>query len=183
MSEMRVFGFGPPDPTPPDRKDIRAWNANILFDAQLGASALLYKDAGCKEVYLAGLGRLIGRLRPGDVLFAIRPAHVARRVSDLRKVKRAVEARGATLTIFMACGQRNPSVAMCEQELRRAAIEASKAAGRYRAGPGRPSRVDPVIVGGLMDSGLSVEEIMARLICNRATVFRALDKLKRAKAA
>lgn len=120
----------------------------------------------------------------GDTLFVVRPTHIARTIRDLRRLKRRIEARGATLNILWAGGYiTNPSMGMCEEETFRYRIELAKAAGRYVAGPGRAPRIDPAAVGKLKDSGLSVKEIMERLICDRSTVFRALDKLKRAEAA
>lgn len=159
-------------------------------------SAILVREGGCDRVVVEGCRKVvresprspametavngldfaISLLKPGDTFVAISATHVAQRVRDLRRLKDKIESKGATLQILRAGWQENPTWIECEAVIRQVRINRNKAAGRYKAGPGRPPRVDAARVVQLTAAGFSDEAIMAELDCDRSTVFRKRQK-------
>jgi hypothetical protein len=198
----RCFGYAPPGPGQPESNihtaflpyedlEFDEWKAvhnELYFASWRGPNWHALKSAGVTNArfrYMENepgpiLKRLVRTLRAGDTLVVVTATHLARSVHDLRRLRRRIDAKGATLTILWAGNYRNPTMGMCEEEIFRTCIERAKAAGRYVAGPGRPPRVDVQAVRKLKDAGLDNDAIATELDCDRSTVFRALRKLKAA---
>jgi len=125
-------------------------------------------------------------LRKGDVLTVIRIDRLARSISDLQDIVRAVEAKGASLKAIEQPIDTSTAAGKCfldmlgvfaefETNLRRErqleGIADAKARGIYE---GRKRSIDPAKVKQMSADGLGPSAIAKVLKIGRASVYRAL---------
>jgi hypothetical protein len=177
------IGYGPPDQV----ALTTAHDGTSFFHhpSQLGPNGRSLFRAGCRRLVFLEvkpgkmLKRAVASVGIGGTLVIVDAIHATGcSVSRLRNIKRRVEKRGATLTILRVGARPFLDWDQCEAMIRRACTERAKKNGCYKAGRGRPTKVDPMVVKRLKDSGLSDEEVAHRLDCDRSTVFRAIKKAK-----
>lgn len=182
LKANRCLGYGPPD------KCERPSAPVVSHRSQLGPVCRALHDVGCR-LYITEqtpgreLKRAVSVIGPSDSLVIYDAMHASGcSVSSLRKLRHAVEKRGGKLMILRVGRVLFLDWDHCEMAIERECRQRAKAAGRYKAGPGRPRRIDPATVGRLKYAGNSVEEIMAQLGCKRSSVYYALKKLKAMEA-
>jgi DNA invertase Pin-like site-specific DNA recombinase len=126
-------------------------------------------------------------LRPGDVLMVTRIDRLARSVSGLQDIVRAIRAKGASLKTTDFSVDTDTATGKCfvdmlgvfaefETNLRKErqleGIAKAKAAGVYK---GRRPSIDAARVRDLKGQGLGATEIAAAMGIGRASVYRVMD--------
>lgn len=157
------------------------------------------KAHGCERIFAdkatgtntarAGLTDMMEFVRDGDTLVVTRLDRFARSLTHLYALLERLTGRGVAFHCLRQSIDTSTStgkltlailgaVAEFENDLRRErqrdGIEKAKARGAYR---GRKAKVDAVLVGELLASGLRPAEVAASLTVSRQTVYRHMRDL------
>jgi hypothetical protein len=187
----KSIGYSPCDPRreQPELDRVMRSTRGVSHRSQLGVVGQALYDAGCRMfAHEAALGDVleaaISMVGRGDTLVIYDAIHASGcSISRLRKLKRTVERVGGKLMVLRVGDEVFLDWAQCEAVIHRVCIECAKKNGRYKAGAGRPRKLDLEDARKLRESGLAPEQIAERLGISRPTVYRALGKLKAVEAA
>ena len=148
------------------------------------------KRSGATTEGRAELQTVLDFLRKGDVLMVTRVDRLARSIGDLQDIVRALKAKGAALKATEQPIDTSTAAGKCfldmlgvfaefETNLRRErqleGIARAKAEGVYK---GRPASIDAAKVRAMKAEGMGATEIARVLKIGRASVYRALARVR-----